>query len=143
MMHLAFALLEDPSIHEPVAMWAFLSIGAIALFGIFLPITTWLEARRKEREAYYRTETIRRVTEATSEGAKAALELIHEQDRLEGIRKVEGMKLGGLITLAVGIGLGAMLYSLGGKEAPYLVGLIPGLIGVALLVYAFWMAPRT
>jgi hypothetical protein len=33
-----------------------------------------------------------------------------------------------------------MLYSLIGKGGPYLVGAIPGLIGVALLVYAFFLA---
>lgn len=141
MVQLALAMMDDADmVHEPVAMWAFLAIGAIALFGIFLPVTTWMETRRKEREAYYKSETIRRVAEASGEGAKAAIELLHEEERLRQIRKLEGMKIGGLVNMAVGIGLGFMLWSLGGKEAPYLVGLIPGLIGVALLIYVFFMA---
>ena len=123
------------------AMWAFLSIGAVALFVFFIPTVTFLENRRKERESFYRSETIRRVAEASGEGAKSALELLREEDRLRQIKKLEGMKVGGLVNMAVGIGLGCMLWSLGGKESPYLVGLIPGLIGVALLTYALFLAP--
>ncbi|HEY6489722.1 MAG: hypothetical protein WCC26_17190 [Terracidiphilus sp.] len=144
MLHLALAFFEDAEvIHEPVAMWAFLSIGAIALFGIFLPITTWLDTRRKEREAYYKAETIRRLAESSGEGAKAALDLMREEDRIHQARRLEGMKIGGLINIAVGVGLGFMLWAMNPKDGPYLVGLIPGLIGVALLVYAFLMASRT
>ena len=50
------------------------------------------------------------------------------------------MKIGGLVNIAVGIGLIVMLYALTGPHGPYLVGVIPGLIGVALLVYVFLMA---
>ena len=51
------------------------------------------------------------------------------------------MKIGGLVNIAfVGIGLTVMLYALTGPHGPYLVGVIPGLIGVALLVYVFLMA---
>lgn len=139
-MHLVLAALADTEVvHEPVAMWAFLAIGAIALFGIFLPITTWLEARRKEREAYYRSETMRRVTEASGEGAKAAIEFMREEERLRLSRRREGLKIGGLVNVGVGIGLAAMLRTLLGPGGPYMVGSIPFLIGVALLVYVFFM----
>jgi Domain of unknown function (DUF6249) len=141
MIHLILATFGETN--EPVAMWAFLAVGAIALFGIFLPVTTWLDTRRKEREAYYKSETIRRLAEAPGDGAKMAIDLLREEDRLQRIKKLEGMKVGGLVNIAVGIGLGFMLWSLGGHDAPYLVGLIPGLIGVALLIYVFFMAePR-
>ena len=141
MFHLVLAMLEDSDVvHEPVAMWAFLAIGAIALFGIFLPVTTWLDTRRKEREAYYKSETLRRLTEASGEGAKAAIELLREEEHLRQIRKLEGMKIGGLVNIAVGIGLTCMLWALTGPHGPYLVGLIPGLIGVVLLVYVFYLA---
>jgi Flp pilus assembly protein TadB len=141
MLHLALALLGDTEIvHEPVAMWLFLSIGAIALFGIFLPVTTWLESRRKEREAYYKSETIRRIAEASGEGAKSALALLHAEEHLREVKRREGLKIGGLVNIGVGIGLTAMLWSLTGPGGPYLVGLIPGLVGVALLIYVFFMA---
>jgi hypothetical protein len=51
------------------------------------------------------------------------------------------LKVGGLINIAVGVGLSIMLYTLlGTNSTPYLVGLIPGLIGVAMLVYVYVLA---
>lgn len=150
MIHLAMTLLTfDASgdAQAPVALFAFLSIGAIALFGIFLPTVHWLDTRRKEREAYYRSEMLRRIAEAPAEGAKSALEWLREEERLKAGRQVEsqmkrleGMKIGGLVNIAVGIGLGVMLWVLAGPHGPYLVGSIPFLIGVALLIYVFFMA---
>lgn len=121
-------------------LWMFLSIGAVALFVVFIPVTTWIESQRKEREAFYRAETVRRLTEASSEGAKAAVELIREQDRIERAKKHEGLKIGGLVNIGVGVGLLIFLRMLIREEAVYLCGLIPLLIGVALLVYVFFMA---
>lgn len=142
MIQLALGLATDTDFTGGnMAMWAFLSIGAVALFGIFLPVSAWMDARRKEREAYYRAEAIRRVAEATGEGAAAAVQLMREDERLRQIKKIEGMKVGGLVNIGVGIGIGCLLWSIGGNQgSPYLVGLIPGLIGVALLVYALFMA---
>ncbi|HTB99022.1 MAG TPA: hypothetical protein VK716_18580 [Terracidiphilus sp.] len=142
MIQLALALASDTDIPGGnIALWAFLSIGAVALFGIFLPVSAWMDTRRREREAYYKAETIRRVAEATGEGAAAAVQLMREDDRLRRIKKLEGMKVGGLVNIGVGIGVGCLLWSIGGREgSPYLVGLIPGLIGVALLVYSLFMA---
>jgi hypothetical protein len=80
------------------------------------------------------------LAESSGEGAKVAVEFLREEERLRQIRKREGMKIGGLINIAVGIGLGCMFWVLNPKDGPYLIGLIPGLIGVALLVYVFFMA---
>jgi hypothetical protein len=52
------------------------------------------------------------------------------------------MKLGGLITLAVGIGMMLFLHGMEHEEPVYLVGLIPTLVGVALLVYCFVLPPK-
>ncbi|MGA3264137.1 MAG: hypothetical protein ABSC47_08850 [Terracidiphilus sp.] len=109
----------------------------------FLSIAAWGDHRRKEREAFYKAETLRRITEASGEGAKAAIDMLREDERLKRIKSREGMKVGGLVCIAVGIGLTALLLTLEGVHpgSPYLVGLIPGLIGVALLVYVIFMAP--
>ena len=48
----------------------------------FFPLTTWIENRRKEREAFYKAETIRRIAEAPGNGGKAAIELLREQERI-------------------------------------------------------------
>jgi len=121
-------------------LWIFLSVGAIALFGVFLPVTTWLESQRKEREAFYKAETVRRLTEASSEGAKAAVELIREQDRIERAKRHEGLKIGGLINLGIGLALIAFLHMLIPDKAVYMCGLIPAAIGVALLAYVLLLA---
>jgi len=116
-------------------------VGSIALFS-FLGVASWSDARRREREAYYTTEALKKIAESSSEGAKSAVEYLHEQEKGARRRRLEGMKLGGLITAAVGIGLMAMLRGLEHEEPAYLVGLIPLLIGVAMLVYVFVLAPK-
>jgi Flp pilus assembly protein TadB len=144
MMHMAMALFDHDEIFANPAfgLWMFLSIGAVALFVVFIPTVTYLDNRRKEREAYYKAETFRRLAESSGEGAKAAIDLLKAQDRQQRGKAVEGMKMGGLINLAVGVGLAVFLRALVPNEPVYLVGLIPGLIGVALLVYALFLAPK-
>jgi Flp pilus assembly protein TadB len=122
-----------------IAVFLFLSVGAVALFS-FVAVASWAEARRKEREAYYRSETLKKITE--SQGAGAVIELIREEEKQTAIRRREGQKLGGLVNIAVGVGLLIFLRALIHDEPAYLVGLIPLLIGVVLLVYALFMAPR-
>ncbi len=117
-------------------------VGSIALFS-FLAVASWSDARRREREAYYKNETLKKIAESSGEGARAAIELLREQEKSTVKRRLEGMKLGGLITAVVGIGVMVLLHGIANDEGPvYLVGLIPLLIGLALLVYAFLLAPK-
>ena len=127
---------------EGFGLWMFLSIGAVSLFVVFIPLTSWIESQRREREAFYKAETIRRLAEAPGDGARAAIELMREQDRMGRARKREGMKIGGLINVGVGVGLMIFLHALVTDAPVYLCGLIPGLIGVALLTYALVLAPK-
>jgi hypothetical protein len=113
-------------------------VAIVSVF-TFVIFSVWFGTRQKEREAFYKSETLRRITESSGEGAKAAIELLKEEDRLKRIKEREGMKVGGLVTLGVGIGLVIFLWVLVGPKVA-LCGLIPGLIGVALLVYVFSMA---
>jgi hypothetical protein len=147
MTHLAYMLLDGAGevFWGNFGMWGFLAVGAVALFGVFLPIASWSDSQRREREAYYKAETMRRLAESSGESGKAAIELLREQNRLEWMKKREGLKIGGLITIAVGIGLGAFLYSVGNPSdhGAFMVGLIPALIGVAMLAYVFISAGPT
>jgi hypothetical protein len=125
----------------PVAAMAVAVVGSIALFS-FLSVAVWSDTRRKEREVYYKNETLKKIAESSGEGAQAAIELLREQNRTVTKRRLEGMKLGGLITAVVGIGVMALLRGLVRDEPVYLSGLIPLLIGLALLTYTFLLAPK-
>jgi hypothetical protein len=119
-------------------------VGSIALFS-FLAVASWSDARRKEREAYYRSDALKKIAESSSEGAKSAVEYLREQEVIASRKRIEGMKVGGLITAAVGVGTMFFLHAVAhdpGDEGVYLLGVIPLLIGVALMVYAFVLAPK-
>jgi hypothetical protein len=56
--------------------------------------------------------------------------------RQAALRRSQGLLIGGLVTLAVGVGVGIMLYIMPDTrdENVWAVGLIPGLVGLALLI---------
>jgi uncharacterized membrane protein YcjF (UPF0283 family) len=128
-------------IHADVAVFLFLSIGAIAVFS-FVSVVVWSDNRRKERVAYYRSETLKKIAETQGPGGTAALDYLREQEQRNARRQREGMRLGGLITAAVGIGVMALLRGLAHDEPVYLSGLIPLLIGIVMFVYVQFMAPK-
>lgn len=130
-----------PMINNPgVAVFFFLAIGSIALF-TFLSVATWAGTRQQEREAYYKADMMKKIAEVGGERSQA-LEYLREQERIRMTKQVGGFRLGGLICIAVGIGLMALLYALVPVHGVCLSGLIPLLVGVALLVYGYWMMPQ-
>jgi hypothetical protein len=139
MAHLAIWLFGNPDLSN-FGLWMFLSVSTVVVFAVFIPLISWIESRRKEREAFYKAETFRRLAESSGDGAKVALEMLQAQSRTERLKKREGVKVGGLINIGVGAGLMIFLHSIGGAGSPYLCGLIPGFIGVAMLTYVFWLA---
>jgi hypothetical protein len=54
----------------------------------------------------------------------------------------QGLMIGGLVTFAVGISLGVLLYNVAGEEGVWSVGLIPAAIGIALLISAVLVRPK-
>ena len=40
-------------------VYLFLSVGAVGMFS-FIAVASWADARRKEREAYYKSETLKK-----------------------------------------------------------------------------------
>lgn len=116
--------------------FAFLSIASIALFS-FLTVSSWTDGRRKEREAYYKAETMKRLTEAQGSGAATVLEIIREEERIAVRRRRDGTRLGGLVTLATGLGLGIFLRAMVDEAPVYLIGVIPLLVGAALLLWSY------
>jgi hypothetical protein len=81
------------------------------------------------------------VTESSTDGGKASIEYLREVNRMAQFRTIEGLKIGGVIMIAVGIGVVALLWFVAGHDVA-MCGLIPGLIGVAMLVYVYLLAPR-
>jgi hypothetical protein len=161
------------------------SVVAIALF-TFLGVRSWANAQRREREAFYKTEAIKKVAEmqgtapepvlallrealrtppetphymspgiarefyrsetmkrvAEGTDANAVLAVMREDERRAARRVREGLKLAGLILGGVGIGLVIFLQAIVPDMPVYLVGLIPLLVGGALLGYALVFAPN-
>jgi len=94
----------------------------------------------REREAYYRSETVKKIAEMGG-GANAALEYLREDEKKSVMRRARAVRLGGMITAAAGIALMAFLYVAVKGEGVFLAGLIPFLVGVALIVYSITSAP--
>jgi hypothetical protein len=162
--------------------WA---VASIALFS-FLGVRAWVNAQQREREAYYKSEAIKKVAEMQGTAPEAMLDLLREalrsptptpqlisnaharefyrsetlkrmaemkgdastvlavmrEDEHRAARRVrEGLKLAGLILAGVGAGLVVFLRAIVPDMPVFLVGLIPLLVGGALLSYAFVFAP--
>ena len=131
----------NPAMTNPgVALFFFLAIGAIALF-TFLSVATWTGTRAAEREAYYKAEMMKKIAEAGGD-SNPALEYLREQERIKAAKRIGGLKLGGLINTGIGLGLMIFLRALIHGAPIYLAGTIELFIGLALLAYAFWLAPK-
>ncbi|TMQ67420.1 MAG: hypothetical protein E6K78_04780, partial [Candidatus Eisenbacteria bacterium] len=61
-----------------------------------------------------------------------------ERDR----RRAQGLLIGGIVTLSVGIGVGVFLSLVERSENVWAVGIIPGAVGVALLLSAWIVSPK-
>ena len=118
------------------------SVIMICIF-TFTSIAAWAEQRRKEREAFYRSEILKKLADSTGTQAQQVLEMMREQDRNQERRSREKQKLAGLILTGVGLSLCLMFYLMTPNEHhEWAIGLIPLLIGLALLVYNYGLAPR-
>ncbi len=127
--------------NPPLVTVLFLSVGMISLFS-FVSVAAWSDARRREREAYYRSDTLKKLAESQNAAAAPIVELLREQDRREVRRRREGIKLGGLITTAVGIGVFPLLRAVEHDEPVFLAAFVPILVGLALLSYVYVLAPK-
>jgi hypothetical protein len=123
-----------------VPLGAFLVPISVFVMVIFV---AWFGTRQKERESFHRTELLKKIAESPGDAAQKVLEMMREEEHAAQIRRHEGMKLGGLIVLAIGIALMPLLAKLAPSEPVWLVGLIPALVGAALLIYAIFLSPRS
>ncbi len=120
-----------PETFEAFGLFGFLAVSAVALFTM-ITVSSWAEARRKEREAYYRNDMLKKLAEAQGAGADAALQILREEARLEAIRKRQDMRIGGLVTFAAGVGVMIFLRALIHGAPIFLSGPLIMLVGIAL-----------
>jgi hypothetical protein len=133
-------IVELEHIVEGFPLFLFLSVAAVAVFS-FVGIAAWSDARRREREAYYKNEMLKKVAESQGSGANSAVDMIREQERIAVSRRREGLRIGGLVTFASGAGVMIFLRALLPYQPVYMCGAIPLLIGVALAASSFLPSP--
>jgi len=118
----------------PMAL--FLSVAALGMW-TFVAVAAWSDSRRREREAYYRSETLKKFAEMPAE---TGIAMIREYEKTSTRHRRERIKVGGMASLATGIGLMAFLHAI--ADTVYLVGSIPFFVGIALLAYSYLLAPK-
>jgi cytochrome c-type biogenesis protein CcmH/NrfG len=123
----------------PMTTAIFLAAGAVALF-TFLSIAAWSDARARERRTTERYALLRQLAEHPAESAQRVIDYLREEDarleaeaRQKAEKERQGSRGTGVILIATGIGLGVMVASLAPERNAWTVGLIPLLIGVAIL----------
>jgi hypothetical protein len=119
-----------------------LSLVVVALFS-FLSVMVWSRERRREREAYYRSDALKKIAEAHGAGSSVVLEVLREEERIARRGRREAQKVSGLVTIATGVGMTLFLKAVdrNDPDPAYIVGVIPLLVGVALLLYAYVLGP--
>ena len=116
-------------------------VTTVALF-TYLSVVGFAAQRRREREAYYRHEVELKLAERGELTPERLAHLRQTEDQDRWRRRREALKLAGLVTAACGAG---MLLALRGTEddAPRGVGWIPLSIGTFLLLYVYFLGPKS
>lgn len=117
------------------AIFLFLAAAVVAVFA-FLSIAVWVTGPSHERLARERLALLRTVAENQNENAREVLATLRREDEMRAARKAReerrGWIVGGLIVIAVGMGLGIMMIALEGGRT-WSIAAIPLLVGCVLL----------
>jgi predicted permease len=117
------------------AMFLFLAAAVVAVFA-FASIVAWISIPARERQARDRLGLLKTLAEHPGDHAIQVLDFLREEDEIRTKKRQRedqrGWIVGGLIVIAVGVGLGVMLGVLGDR-GDWSVALIPLLIGCVLL----------
>jgi hypothetical protein len=127
---------ESINMSVNAALFVFLAAAVVAVFA-FCSIVVWVSTPARERQARDRIALMKTLAENPSENSAQILELLRADDEKRTERREheekKGYVIGGLIVMAVGLGLGVMLAILDNRGGAWSVGLIPFLIGCVLL----------
>src|SRR5258708_22316682 len=97
---------------------------------------------RREREAFYRHEVLKKLIEQGGAGGQQVFEMMRKEVELRDRQRREARILGGLITAVIGVSLMILLYVLVPGEGVWSTGLIPFSVGTVILLFAFF-TPKT
>ena len=107
-------------------------IVAIISSFLFVGVVIWMKQRRSERDSFYRHELVKKMAER-SESEAQLIEFIREEARIRQGNRKQGLMIGGLVTLAIGISYMVAFWIFLG-EGLWALGAIPAAIGLALLL---------
>ena len=117
--------------------------AVICVFGM-ISVVVWAENRRKERESFHQHQTYQKMLDSGS-SADTLVAFIQDQEdrqrRDQEREKIRGLRMGGVITTAVGVALTAFLFFIAPEEPVYLVGLVPLGVGLVLCYFGFSASP--
>ncbi len=103
--------------------------------------SVWTATPSVMRE-FYRNEMLKRVAETQGQGGEGVVAIMREEERRAQRRSREGLKLASLILIAIGIALIGYLKLVVLNLPVYLAGLFPLAVGLAMMVYILFLAPR-
>jgi hypothetical protein len=121
----------------PVIALAFTGLLMMIVFA-FVSVVIWTEARRKEREALYRSELLKKLADTPGPGAEAVLSSLREEEQRKHGRRREYVTLGGVLCTTLGLaGLLAhfVTHETGSNDA-WALCFVPILLGAALVGHA-------
>jgi Flp pilus assembly protein TadB len=132
---------------ENLAMFWFIGAVVVALFA-FLSVASWAGIRAEERKTVERYTLLRKVAEQPGESARLVLERLRAEDEEAAERRAARRSRqrlekiqAGVVLIVVGVGLGVMLEAVGDSDGLWTVGLIPGLVGVVLVLFSWFSRP--
>lgn len=131
------------------------AIIVIAVF-TFLSIAAWSDARKKEREAFYRSEVRKKLIEKWGgTNTEQLMEVLREDSKNSELgqllsfarddqpydprRRRDRFILAGLVTAAIGGGMWIVFSVMPFGSGVSHIGILPLIVGVALLIYAFFV----
>lgn len=121
----------------PVVALAFTGVVLMIVFA-FVSVVIWTEARRKEREALYRNELLKKLAETPGTGAESVLANLREEEQRKHARRREYFTLGGILCAALGLAvlMGHFLTPDTRNDGAWALCFVPLMLGLALLVHA-------
>lgn len=125
-------------------MLIFVAAIVVAVFA-FLSIVAWVTAPAKERQARDRFALLKALAEQPGENARRVLDLLEQEDKERALKKARDERRswldGGIILIAIGLGLTGMLMAHGGLD-DWSAGLIPFVLGLALMLIGYFRGSK-